>query len=198
MPSNVKWSVSLTNLADLKRSFDKMNDQSKNAVKKTVADFKTRAPAWVSAAVSEKYGISKKDVKSTMKGTRKAEGTIKLGGIEVENIALVYSGRVLTPTHFKVKPTAPTAKRKDITAEIIRGRRVSLAPGRAFLADNRGGGYIPFMRTGDSRYPIKSIKSVSVPQMITNEEVAEKIKENIEAGLQKRLEHHVQQELKKK
>lgn len=197
MASNPSWSISLTNLADLKKQFDKMNDQSKTAVKKTVTDFKTRAPAWVSAAVAEKYGISKKDVKSTMKGTRRAEGVINLGGIEVENIALVYSGRVLTPTHFKMKPTAPTAKRRDITAEIIKGSRVSLAPGRAFLADNRGGGYIPFMRTGDDRYPIKSIKTLSVPQMITNEEVAEKIAENISAGLQKRLEHHVQQQLKK-
>jgi len=197
MASNRSLSIAISNLADLNNEFRKMKQQSEIAIKRTVSDFKTRAPAWVNAAVAERYGISKKDIKSTYKGTRKAAGVINLGGVNVDNIALQYSGSVLTPIHFKMKPTTPATKRKNVTAEIIKGQRKALSPGLAFLAGNKGGGYIPFIREGDSRYPIKAVKTLSVPQMITHEDVSDRIKENISEGLQKRLQHHLEQQLKK-
>ena len=83
----------------------------------------------------------------------------------------------------------------NITAEVYRGKRKTI--GTAFLGSNGGGGYIPFQREGDRRTPIKSIKTVSVPQMITNPRVSEKITEAIDEGLRKRLEHHLEQEMKK-
>lgn len=64
-------------------------------------------------------------------------------------------------------------------------------------APTGSGGYIPFQREGDGHTPIKSIKTVSVPQMITNPQVSEKITEAIDEGLRKRLEHHLEQEMKK-
>ena len=91
-----------------------------------------------------------------------------------------------------VRPPAPY----NITAEVYRGKRKTIG-GTAFLGSNGGGGYIPFQREGDGRTPIKSIKTVSVPQMITNPQVSEKITEAIDEGLRKRLEHHLEQEMKK-
>ena len=56
---------------------------------------------------------------------------------------------------------------------------------------------MPFQRESESRYPIKSIKTLSVPQMIENEKVQPLIQQNIDEGLSKRLENHVKQMLAK-
>lgn len=230
MAKGAGWSQGSINIAiegaeDLKAKLAKMNKQSEAVVKRTVSDFKSRAPAWVSAAVTEYYAIKKSDVKGAMTGVKKGIGKIKVAGVTVDEISLVYSGRLLTPTHFKMKPTTPPKKRdKDtrlipgqniksdkavgdvatvnplapyqVTAEIKKGHRVTF-PGQTFLGTNKGAGYIPFQRQSDERADIKSIKTVSIPQMITNEQVGEEIKKKIDEGLSKRLEHHLQQELAK-
>ena len=230
MAKGAGWSQGSINIAiegaeDLKAKLAKMNKQSETVVKRTVSDFKSRAPAWVSAAVTEYYAIKKSDVKGAMTGVKKGIGKIKVAGVTVDEISLVYSGRLLTPTHFKMKPTTPPKKRdKDtrlipgqniksdkavgdvaivnplapyqVTAEIKKGHRVTF-PGQTFLGTNKGAGYIPFQRQSDERTGIKSIKTVSIPQMITNEQVGEEIKKKIDEGLSKRLEHHLQQELTK-
>ena len=231
MAKGAGWSQGSINIAiegaeDLKAKLEKMNKQSETVVKRTVSDFKSRAPAWVSAAVTEYYAIKKSEVKGAMTGVKKGIGKIKVAGVTVDEISLVYSGRLLTPTHFKMKPSTPPKKRaKDtrlipgqniksdkavgdvaivtplapyqVSAEIKKGKRVTF-PGQVFLGTNKGAGYIPFQRESEERTDIKSIKTVSIPQMITNEQVGEEIKKNIDEGLGKRLEHHLQQELAKK
>lgn len=204
----------------------KIKDNEKaaeKAIQRTVKDFKSRGPAWVSAAVTEHYAIKKAEIRDTMTGAKKA-GSVKFSGTLVDNITLEYRGRLLTPTHFKMKPTKPPSKRAKeysrvpgagvrgvngevamvrppapykVTAEIKKGKRVTLSRD-AFLGTNKGAGYIPFQRKGKGRTPVESIKTVSVPQMITNPEVAEQIRANIDEGLAKRLEHHLQRELDKK
>lgn len=215
--------ISLSNYSKLKAQAEAMDAQAQKAISRTVSDFKSRAPAWISQAVTEHYGIKKAEVKDAISGTKKA-GKIKISGAVVDNVAIEYSGRPLTPTHFKMKPTRVPAKREkeyrrvpgagvgeggdvamvrapapyNITAEIKKGKRVTIGDGQAFLGTNKGAGMIPFQRTGEGRTPIKSVKTVSVPQMITNPKVAEQIQKNIDEGLSKRLQHHVEQELKKR
>lgn len=213
-------SITLSNYASLCADLKAINKDAEKAIRATLSDFKSRAPAWISAAVSEEYTIKKSEVKGAMTGAKKI-GSIKVSGVAVDNIGLEYTGRVLTPIHFKMKPKKPPAKKEkdarlipgdnigsdsdviqvhpikayQVTAEIHKGKSKSLGSS-VFLGSNGGEGYIPFQRTGDGRTPIKSIKTVSVPQMITNEKVAETIQKNIEEGLTKRLEHHTERALK--
>ena len=56
-----------------------------------------------------------------------------------------------------------------------------------------GTDYIPFQRKSTSRTDVHPIKTVSLPQMITNEKVASNIYNVIDEKLGKRLEHHLQQ-----
>lgn len=224
-PKGAKGSmtVALQNFAGLREQLQGMDEAAERAVKRTVSDFKSRAPGWISSAVVEHYAIKKADVKDAISGTKKL-GKVNIGGVAVDNVAIEYQGRPLTPTHFKMKPTKVPAKRaKDfkrvpgagvgqggsdvamvkppapysITAEIKKGKRVKLSDA-AFLGTNRGTGMIPFQRTRDTRLPVEALRTVSVPQMVTNPDVAEKIQENIDEGLTKRLQHHVEQELKKR
>lgn len=213
-------SISIANYAKLCADLNAMNKDTEHAVQRTVSDFKSRAPAWVSAAVSEEYTIKKSEVKAALTGAKKI-GSIKVSGIAIDNIGLEYSGRLLTPLHFKMKPKRPSVKKDkapclipgeniggvsdvvavhpvkayQISMEVHKGKAKAL-PGDAFLGSNKGGAFIPFQRVGDGRKPIYPLKTVSVPQMITNEKVAETIQKNIEEGLTKRLEHHTQQAMK--
>jgi hypothetical protein len=180
------------------KKFNGFQKDAETVLQRTVADFKSRAPAWVSAAVSETYGISKKEVKGAFTGAKKTAGSISAGGKQIDCIGLVYSGRVLTPLRFKMKPTKRPVRNRpyQVSAEIFKGQRKVLGSD-IFLGSNKGGGYIPFQRKGDSRLPIESKKTVSIPQMIGNAQVEAQIRTNIDEGLSKRVEHHFNQVMKK-
>lgn len=196
--------VSLKDYPGLVKKLNELDKDSEKVIKRTTSDFKSRAPAWVAAAVSATYGIKKAEI-TKAKTDAKPVGTIKVSGIAVDNIQLTFSGRVLTPTHFNMKPktrpkatkdengkTIRRAKSYTVTAEIFKGQRKPLGS-NVFLGTNKGTGQIPFQRTGQGRTPIDAIKTVSIPQMITNETVAAQIRQNIDEGLSKRLENHLKQ-----
>lgn len=218
-------SITVKNVKALKKEIKNKEKQCEEVIKKTMSDFKSRAPAWVSQSVTEVYNIKKADVKSTFKGAKKAPGKIKIKGTLIDNVQLHYKGRSLTPTHFKMKPTIPPKKRAkegrlvpgqaiksnkkvgevarvvppapyQISAEVFKGQRTAYH-GNVFLGSN-GRSFIPFIRKGPKRNDIKAIKTVSVPQMIEHEKVSESITERIEEGLGKRLQHHLERELQKK
>lgn len=202
-----------------------MEKQSENVVKKTVNDFKTRAPAWVNASVSEVYNIKKGDVKADYKGAIKISVSNKVISKDklIENVGLKYEGRVRTLRGFGMKPTQPPKKQEkdfkripgqgtpngnevamvkplvpyQLTFEIFKGQRVT-ANGNVFIGSNNGSGFIPFIRTGKNRLDIRSLTTASTPSMIGNEKVKLLIMDKLEEGLGKRLEHHLQQELKKR
>ncbi|WP_339060076.1 hypothetical protein [Tepidibacillus marianensis] len=185
--------ISLKGYANLVKELHRINKDSETVIKRTTSDFKSRAPAWVAAAVSQTYGIKKSEITKT-KTSAKPVGKVVVSGILVDNVQLTFSGRVLTPTHFNMKPKSrpkPTkdengktirkAKKYTVTAEIFRGQRKALGS-NVFLGSNKGTGDIPFQRTGQGRTPIQAIKTLSIPQMITNENVAAQIQKTSTRG----------------
>ena len=186
------------NIQNVIDGLEKEKALSKKVIERTVGDMRTRGPGWVSKAVREEYNISPKDVKEACH-TEKA-GSLSLGGAHVDDVALVYRGRVLTPTHFKMRPAIRPPKPKLITAEIRKGQRKTLSS-IAFLANSgrEGSKQIPFQRTGKERLPIEAIKTLSVPQMVEdgNENVKPKVEQAINENLKKRFEHYCEQLLKK-
>ncbi|MBR6119373.1 MAG: phage tail protein [Oscillospiraceae bacterium] len=219
------FKLEIKHLDALQKKIEGIEAASEKAVKRLVSDFKTRAPGWVSTAVTNVYGIKKADIKQSLRVRRSRDhSTFKLGGITVDNIELVYSGRNLTLTHFSMKPAAIPTRRVStpklipgqnvvvekgtgkvaavkpiipyqVTATIFKGKREKFEG--AFLAHGKSGNILPFQRTGDARAPIEVVKRVSIPQMIKNETVEEDIYDRIDKGLQARLQHHLEQSLKK-
>ena len=104
-------SVAIKNHAELIKNLKAMNKDAEKALSRTVSDFKSRAPGWVSQAVTDEYTIKKKEVKDAMTGAKKA-GSIKVEGTQIDNIQLVFEGRSLTPTHFKMSPKKPSTVRQ--------------------------------------------------------------------------------------
>lgn len=181
----------IKNLAEVEAGLKAKEAQVIKAVNATTNDFKSRGPGWVSQEVTQVYAIKKKDVTRTKKGA-KVNGKVSIAGVKLNNVEIEYRGSLLTPVHFKMTPKKRPAKRGyRVSAEIKKGSKVRLPKG-VFLADNGGGTEIPFQRESTERLPIRSVKSVSVPQMITNKDTAQKIQERINTELDKRLAHNLE------
>ena len=187
--------VKMPNFSKMVGSLKGLNKDVEKAISRTMSDCKTRAPAQVTKAVTAVYGIKSSEVSEAgkaAKGGAKRVGSIKVSGVTVDSVRLTYKGRRLTPVHFSMTPKQrPEGKKKyKVKAAIYKGKKKTLGTG-VFLAPSgsEGTAQIPFKRTTEKRYPIEAIRTVSIPQMITNEGVAEDIQARMDELLAKRLEH---------
>ena len=130
----------------------------KVAIQRTVSDFNSRAPAWVSKGIRQHYGVDTAAIKSAGPQKKRGATHINVAGVSVNGATLEYKGRTLTPTHFKMSPKSrPTKRRRapilipgqmlnsspevgtvrppapyQITAQIIKGQRARL-PDNTFM-----------------------------------------------------------------
>lgn len=214
--------ISLSGYSAVIKRIKKLENGAEIAVQRTVSDFSSRAPAWVSQGIREHYGVDKGAITEAAKKKRRGTTSIKVTGISVDGVELVYQGRTLTPTHFKMSPkTPPTARLKipgmipgqaintkrggpvamvrppkpyAVKATIIKGQRSTL-PAGTFVAEGKGGSVLPFQRTSDGRMPIEGVRTLSVPQMIEGR-AHDTIEQTINEKLGARLEHHLKQATK--
>lgn len=216
------FSVTMRDGAKLAKQIQKLGKGGETAIKRTVSDFTTRAPAWVSKGIRQHYGVDTAAIKEAGPKTKKGATSIKVSGISVDGATLEYKGRTLTPTHFKMSPKvrpsgqqakqirvpgqaiatakgSPVAmirppKKYTVKATILKGGRASMKPG-TFIASGNGGATLPFQRTDEGRTPIEAVRTLSVPQMISGK-AKQTIEETISTKLAERFEHHVQQAMK--
>lgn len=213
-------SVSCKGAPDIVKKLQKLENGGKVAIERTVSDFTTRAPAWVSKGIREHYGVDTDAIKDAATKPKRGKTTIKVAGVSVDGAILEYRGRTLTPIHFKMSPKkaqdnqqknplripgqaiadgSPVAmvqppKKYAVKATIIKGKRATL-PSGTFIAAGNGGVSLPFQRKGEARMPIEAVRTLSVPQMIDGR-ARETIEELISDNLSKRFEHHIQQAMK--
>lgn len=203
----------IKNYKALRKQIKDMKKAPRQVLKSLTADAKKRAPGWVAAEVSKVYGVKKSEI------TGKKIGSVKVQGGNIDQVQIVYKGRVLTPTHFSMSPKAPKPNRGSYTlkASIIKGERTTLGKvkkltkkQRAALAKNftrsgtqksdhspvmlmpTGSTYIPFQRRSTNRKDVQAVKTVSLPQMVSSERTEKGIQTAISDGLGKRLNHHMQ------
>ena len=198
--------VDISNFESVVSTIGKWETAVGEATQRTINEVKSKrgAPAWISQEVSAKYNIPKKDVREAETGVTSA-GKIKIGGVTVESYNINHSGRLLTPTHFGMKPAdRPKKIPYQITATFFRGKKQTLTS-KAFIAGSSGtkvdglrtGTPIAWRRVSDSRTPVWPVKTGSIPQMIDNKEVNDRIHKRINENLEKRLQHYLAIEMKK-
>lgn len=212
------FSVSYAGGADVVKRLNKLQKGGEKAIQRTVSDFASRAPAWVSKGVREHYGVDTAAIKDAATKPRRGKTSIKVSGNEIDGITLTYKGRTLTPIHFKMSPKAQPEgqqsklirvpgqainggevamvsppKKYKVKATIIKGKRTNLPTG-TFVAPAKGVS-LPFQRTGEGRMPIEAVRTLSVPQMIDGR-ARETIEQTISEQLGKRFEHHIKQATK--
>lgn len=213
-------SVNMNGGSDLVKRLRELETGGEKIIKKTINDFSSRAPAWVSKGIREHYGVDNVAIKDAGPKKKRGATSIKIGGNTVDGVALVYEGRTLTLRHFKMSPKSmPTERAKKqikipgqaiagagdvamirppkkykVRATIIKGQRVKL-PDNTFIASSNGSPALPFQRTGPGRMPIEAVRTLSVPQMIEGR-ARETVQEKVGEGLEKRFQHHVSQFIK--
>ena len=195
--------VKIPNFSKMVGDLKGMNKDIDKAISRTIADFKTRGPAQVTKAVTAVYGIKSGEVTAAgkaAKGGAKTVGSIKVNGVTVDNVQLIYNGRLLTPTHFSMTPKKrpESGKKYTVKAAMFKGQKKALGS-KVFLAPSGAGTTeIPFKRTTEKRLPIEAIRTVSIPQMITNEKVAADIQTRMDELLATRVKHNMERIVSKK
>lgn len=104
------FTVSYSGADDVVKKLQKLKDGGEVAIKRTVSDFKSRAPGWVSKGIRQHYGVDTAAIKEAAKKPRKGKTKIKVSGITVDGATLEYEGRTLTPVHFKMSPKVPKGR----------------------------------------------------------------------------------------
>jgi hypothetical protein len=207
----------IKNYKILEKNLEQMRKAPRKVIQRTVSDMKTRAPTWIAAEVANVYRVKKAELKPG----NNSLGTIKVEGKKVDDIKIVYKGRVLTPTHFGMSPKTPKPA-YTLKAEIIKGQKTQLGKVKKLTKKQRknlaknftkegtrtsdhspimlmhtgntkegGTNYIPFQRKSTNRKDIRAVKTISMPQMVSNEKVAPNISKTLNENLSKRLDHHM-------
>ena len=170
------FTVSYSGAGDIVKRIQKLKDGGEVAIKRTVSDFTSRGPGWVSKGIREHYGVDTAAIKDAAKKPKRGRTSIRVAGISVDGATLEYKGRTLTPIHFKMSPKAgPSAQQKKpiripgqliaggspvamvrpprkytVKVTIIKGQRTAMSSD-TFLTAGKGGAVLPYQRTGEGR-----------------------------------------------
>ena len=90
---------------------------------------------------------------------------------------------------------AAIRKKTTVRAAILKGKGKKVFTGKypttPFVTTMDGKNYLPFQRKTSERKSAQSIRTVSIPQMITSERTREDISKTINENVDKRLQHHI-------
>ena len=99
MPQN-SISAQLSNLQQLVADLEAIENGGKKAISNTIKDVKARAPGWIAQEVTAVYNIKKSEITPSGSGKpKKMAGSIQITGETIEELAITYKGRLLTPVH---------------------------------------------------------------------------------------------------
>ena len=200
----MRMTIKASGIKQIIKRLEKDQQAARKALKATSNDMRRRVPGKVADDVRTVYNIKKADIVPETKSAKKIKraGKVYVQGSTVADMQIVYKGRTLTPVHFGMTPKAPPKKtagkkrkRPTIRATIKKGQRKVLHT-KAFLGSTGARtedkvNYLPFVRETAKRYPIKPIKTLSVPQMVDNRKVRALINADINDLLKQRLQHNV-------
>lgn len=196
----------------IKKKIDDMQPASNKVMKSLTADAKKRVPGWVATEVTKQYGVKKGEI------TGQKIGKVTPKGESFKKVRIVYTGRMLTHTHFNMSPKAPNpGGAYTLKATIVKGQRSTLGKVKKLTKKQRkalvknftrtgerksdhspimlmranGGHYLPFQRVSQDRGDIVVRKAISLPQMVGSKRTEEGIQRAISEGLRKRLDHYM-------
>lgn len=210
--------IEVQRLEAVQQSVRQLRRRSERVVERTIKDAKQRVPGWVATEVTKQYGVDKKEVTGNKIGSMRISGStmqdlrFTYKGRRLTPTHFKMSPQAPTGGAYTLKATIIKGQRSKLGKVKKLTKKQRKALGRNFKGMNprtsdhspimlmhtgnaHAGGtdYIPFQRKSTNRTDVHPIKTVSLPQMITNEKVASNIYNVIDEKLGKRLEHHLQQ-----
>lgn len=194
---------------DFKKLAKELDKLKKNGTKQAIMAAIKRTITHVKSTTSKEI---RKDyeIKSSVVGKTMNEGTKKIDSSKLA-ASIIVRGRPLTLYgNFKVTPQNPpisavkfgagsqlVGKKYKVRIRIKKGKSVVIKTNpSAFIAPFSGKLQVS-KRDGQKRLPISILRTVSVPQMISNEKVAERISQASGEMLDKRVKHELEYRIKK-
>jgi len=161
-----------------------------NALNRTIDQVIT----YTARIVKRNYAIKDKinDVKNTFRRGIKRPTKTDL------TARLTSRGYTLSFAHFPFTPSRRLKKQAPVKVKIRAGRQATSRKGfvahtGALTADKIQ--YNVFKRLGRNRLPIAPIRTLSIPQMISNEKVSDQIQKFAQEKFNERLEHEITREI---
>jgi len=105
--------------------------------------------------------------------------------------AMILSrGKLLALSKFRITPKSPAPNRtKPIKVRVKRGEGGEIP--NAFVSSMNSGHVGVYKRVGEKRLPITELYGPSIPQMLDNEDVRERVEERATEAIDERLTHEV-------
>jgi hypothetical protein len=173
---------------ELKGFEEKVGKAAYHALNRTLDQVVTQ----VGRIVPKSYSIKAKEVKDSFKRG------IKRPSKEDLTASITSYGSTLSLAHFPHSPQAPSKRKYRVKVSIKKdkGRTAVNTSPLPFIASTGAKSadktqFNVFRREGKSRLPITVVRTLSIPQMITNENVAEQIQKFATEKLNERLEHEI-------
>lgn len=143
-----------------------------------------------SREVRKEYAIKSKDIMDTITKKKASPSNLSAG--------ITSHGRTLTLyNHFRVSPKSPTGKKYKVKVAIKKGKMQTIATEpKPFIASANNSTQV-FKRTGKARTPIVVLRSLSVPQMVSNEATYARIQTQAAEMLEKRIDHEINRKIDK-
>lgn len=214
----------VTNVYDVLNSLDRIPFKVASGVGDTIKDIKKRVPPTVSKCVRKVYNIKANEIIPNKKTKGGPVTQVKIRGYTLPTLRFIYTGRLLTPVHFGMNPMAAAAnpsKPYRLTMKVMKnGSREKI--GQHLATHTRNGPYskksgnilfptggkaednkfthVPMQRVVPGWHPrgadaYKKFTSLSMPQMITNERVADDLQKELGDLSVKRLSHNLERYL---
>lgn len=209
--AKVKPFVDMSDLAKVFKKIENCANTSPAVFERTLKDMYSRGPGAIVSSVTSIYGIKKTEVKWKTYSENKrdfhykralnkgAAGNVKASGYTLATLEYKFKGRVLSPLHFGMTPKErPERKKYKVKAKIKKGKQITFSRknGGVFLAPFKSK-EIPWFRESADPKDIHPIKTISLPQMVDDENVREIMGDKLSEMLEKRFNNHLNQHLKK-
>ncbi|MGF7431091.1 phage tail protein [Thermoanaerobacterium thermosaccharolyticum] len=182
---------------ELKNLDNQIPGAASSAVNRTLDFVYTR----IGRLVTQEYAIKVSDVKKTMTKYKASKTNLYA--------KIISKGHTLSLAHFPFSPKKPMTggKRRKAKAVKVKIKRQEgyktiktnplpfVASTGARSADKTQ--FNVFKREGSSRLPIKVLRTLSIPQMITNVNVSDQIQKLAQEKLMERIQHEIEWRLDK-
>lgn len=172
----IKLKVKVENIAELKKEMAELPEMASKCVQAALKRTESKARTTVSKSVRTKYNFKAGRIKGAQKASKKRNR-----GPFGQSLDLIYKDRLPSLISFNARQF-----KYGVKATVKKGNRASV---RSAFIQAANGGTAVFKREGGERYPIKALRTVSVPQAITNEEIEALMLNEIGDTFQKRLLH---------
>ncbi|MBS5982295.1 MAG: phage tail protein [Clostridium butyricum] len=178
--------------SELRKSLSKLSEFPKEIPKATNAALNrtvTFVNKNIKKEVSGEYSIKSVEVAQTLKVKKSTTNNL--------SAKITSIGKPITLSHFPANLKSGWSKGSNLKVKVKKSgyKKINTHP-RAFVTAIDGNLHI-VRRETSKQYPIKVLKTLSVPQMVSNSELSENILEQANEQLKNRINHEIEFRLNK-